>query len=346
MSRRAGETAQAVLERLRRAPECLSGACLSADLACSRLGISKAVAQLRAQGHLIESIPQRGYRLVLDTDLPRAAAVQPLLRTVALGRYWFFRTELSSTNRIAAELAAAGAPQGLVVSAEAQTQGRGRLGRRWHSPAGRNLYVSVLLRPDVAAVRVPQISLLTALALRRALAEVCPRLRAAVKWPNDIWVGSRKLGGILCEMDAELDRVRHVIVGVGLNVNLTAADLPADLVGRATSVRLEIGAPVSRPPLLAAFLNALEALLHEWLKGGDLGPFVGEIESCSVLAGKRIRVDVGQRTVEGLAVGLATDGRLRLRTDNGTEMLISSGDAHLLGIGGTSDPTGTESGEP
>jgi BirA family biotin operon repressor/biotin-[acetyl-CoA-carboxylase] ligase len=330
MSRRAGETVQAVLTRLQAVPGFVSGGLLSADFRLSRMAISKAVAQLRLQGYMVESIPHRGYRLVRDTDQPRAAAVQPLLHTTALGRYWVFQPELASTNRIAAELAAAGAPQGLVVTAESQTQGRGRLGRTWHSPAGRNLYVSILLRPEVAVVRVPQISLVTALALRRALAEVCPRLPVAVKWPNDLWVGSRKLGGILCEMDAELDRVHHVVVGVGLNVNLTAEDLPGDLVGRATSVLLELGAPASRPRLLAAFLNAFEALLDEWLRGDDLTPFLGELEGCSVLAGRHIRVDLGRSTVAGLAVGVAPDGRLRLRTDNGNELLISSGDAHIL----------------
>ncbi len=332
MSRRAGETTRAVLERLRTAPGFLSGALLSADLGLSRMAVCKAVAQLRLQGYLVEAIPHRGYRLTQDTDQPRASAVQPLLRTVALGRSWVFEPELSSTNRVAGELAAAGAPHGLVVSAEAQTQGRGRLGRLWHSPPGRNLYLSVLLRPEVAAVRVPQVSLLTALAARRALAEVCPTLLVMVKWPNDLWVGPRKLGGILCEMDAELDRVRHVILGVGLNVNLTAADLPADLVGRATSVRLELGTPISRPRLLAAFLNALETLLDEWLKGDDLGPFVGELEDASALAGRRLRVDLGVRSVEGTAVGIAPDGRLRLRQHDGGELLVSSGEAHILAL--------------
>ena len=333
MSRPAGETAAAVLERLRTAPGFTSGALLCTDLGLSRMAISKAVAQLRVQGYLIESVPHRGYRLIQDTDQPRASAVQPLLHTATLGRYWVFQSELASTNRVAAELAAAGAPQGLVVTAESQTQGRGRLGRTWHSPAGLNLYLSVLLRPDVAAVRVPQISLLTALAWRRALRDLCPRLSVAVKWPNDIWVGSRKMGGILCEMDAELDRVRHVVVGVGLNVNLSAADLPADLVGRATSALIELGAPVSRPHLLAAFLNAFEALLDDWLQGDDLGPFIAEFESCSALAGRRLRVDLGRRTVEGVATGLALDGRLRLRTDDGSELRISSGETHILGVG-------------
>jgi len=332
MGRAAGETALAVLHYLRQTAGDVSGEWLSGQLGVSRMAISKAVAQLRAQGYRIESATHRGYRLTGATDLPVASAVQPLLTTASLGRNWRYEPELPSTNRTAATLAGAGAPHGLVVTADAQTQGRGRMGRSWHSPAGLNLYVSVLLRPLAAAPRVPQISLVTAVALCRALQTVCPAVPVAVKWPNDLWARNRKLAGILCEMDAEVDRVRHVIVGVGLNVNLTAAELPGDLAQRATSLRLETGGTVSRPEVLAAFLNAFEPALDQWLRADDLGPFLAELEQRSVLAGQRILVDAGSRTIAGTAVGIAPDGRLRLRSEGGPEVLISSGDAHILAV--------------
>ena len=265
-------------------------------------------------------------------DLPLAAAVQPLLNTAALGRHWIYEDQVASTNRTARQLAAAHLPHGLVVTADAQSEGRGRHGRRWHSPAGRNLYVSVLLRPAVAATRLPQLSLLVALALRRALVAVCPDLTVVIKWPNDLWVGQRKLAGILCEMEAEQGQVRYVVVGVGVNVNLSAAELPPDLAARATSLRLETGSPVSRPRLLATFLNALEPALSGWLSAADLTPFSAELGACSLLDGRRIRVDLGRRTVEGLACGVAPDGRLRLRPDQGAELLLSSGEAHIVGL--------------
>jgi BirA family biotin operon repressor/biotin-[acetyl-CoA-carboxylase] ligase len=330
MSRGAGRTALAVLRRLEAAGGAVSGEALSHELAVSRMAICKAVAHLRVLGCEIDSAPHRGYQLVQSTDQPAAFAVQPLLRTAELGRHWVYEFQLPSTNRTAAELAVAGAPPGLVVVADAQTQGQGRMGRHWHSPAGRNLYVSVLLRPSVPPVRVPQISLLAALALRRALLALCPALPVGVKWPNDLWVGGRKLAGVLCEMDAEVDRVRHVVVGLGLNVNLTADEWPEALAGRATSLRIESGRPWPRPQVLGAFLNALEPLLREWEAADDLGPFLGELDQASVLRGRRIRVECGQRTSEGVAAGIALDGRLRLRADGGDELLLSSGDAHLL----------------
>lgn len=282
--------------------------------------------------HPAEGAPAAASDGLQDCAAPTAAAVQPLLTTTSLGRYWVHESELASTNRTAATLADAGAPAGLVVTAEAQRAGRGRQGRVWHSPPGLNLYVSVVLRPAVAVPRVPQIALVTGLALCRALRQACPGVAVALKWPNDLWVGSRKLAGILCEMDADGRRLRHVVVGVGLNVNLDRADLPPELSERATSLRLETGRAQSRPRLLAAFLNAFEPALDDWFRADDLGPFLEEMDRLSMLRGRRLRIEAGARVVEGLAAGLAADGRLRLRTADGGEVLIHSGDAHLLPV--------------
>jgi BirA family biotin operon repressor/biotin-[acetyl-CoA-carboxylase] ligase len=294
------------------------------------MAVSKAVAHLRALGCEIDAAPHRGYHFVEGPEQPVGFAVQPLLRTSALGRQWLYEAVLPSTNRAAAERAAAGGPHGLVVVADAQTQGQGRLGRSWHSPGGRNLYLSVLLRPEVPTVRVPQISLLAALAVRRAVATLCPAVPVGLKWPNDLWVGDRKLAGVLCEMEAEVDRVRHVVVGVGLNVNAPADGWPAALAGRATSLYIETGRTWPRPEVLAAILNAFEPLLSLWLAGDGLSPVAEELAGASVLNGRRVRVDSGQRAVEGVVRGIAADGRLRLRLDPGGEVLLSSGDAHIL----------------
>ena len=126
--------------------------------------------------------------------------------------------------------------------------------------------------------------------------------------------------------------MRHVVVGVGLNVNLGSEDLPGDLSERATSLRLEAGAVVPRPEVLAAFLNDFEPALDQWLRVDDLSPFLAELEAISVLQGRRIRVDAGTRVLEGAAAGIAPDGRLRLRLESGPEVLVSSGDAHVLAV--------------
>ncbi|MBN2452476.1 MAG: biotin--[acetyl-CoA-carboxylase] ligase [Lentisphaeria bacterium] len=323
------QSVQHVLRRLREAEGFVSGEDLSRELAVSRMTVSNAVGCLRELGYGIESVPHRGYRLHSITDRPLAWEVQPLLRTSALGRAWVYDHEMASTNRVAFELAAAGAPHGLVVTADCQAQGKGRLGRSWHSPAGRNLYVSVVLRPRLPAARVPQVSLVTALAVRRVLAAAHPGLAFGVKWPNDVWVGQRKIAGILCEMDAELDRVRHIVVGLGLNVNWRADEMPAELAASATSLLAETGAVTPRPPLLAALLNAFEEVLDVWSAAADLQPLAAEMERHALLTGRRVRLEIGRHTLCGVVTGMAADGRLRLQPDDGPEQLVGSGEAHL-----------------
>src|SRR5581483_2965854 len=166
-----------------------------------------------------------------------------------------WRAEIDSTQRLARDLARAGAEEGTCVVAEAQSAGRGRLGRTWHSPPGTNLYCSVVLRPPLAPAAVPQLALVAGVAVAAAVAETTT-LSAEIKWPNDVLVGGRKVAGILTELEAELERVRFVIVGIGVNLNTTA--FPAELAERATSLALASGRPVDRAAFTGRLLAALE----------------------------------------------------------------------------------------
>ena len=145
-----------------------------------------------------------------------------------------------STNIRAVHLAESGAPHGTVVCADSQTGGRGRLGRTWESPPGVNLYLSLLIRPTIDSREAPRLTLVTAIALAEAVEDVAG-ISAALKWPNDLYIGGRKAAGILAEMSSDLDRLRHVVLGVGLNVNAAPEDFPADLQPKATSLRQETG---------------------------------------------------------------------------------------------------------
>ncbi len=171
-----------------------------------------------------------------------------------------------STNRVAMEMAESGAPHGTVVVADAQTAGRGRMGRRWLSPAGKNLYVSLLLRPSVPTVEAPTLALVAGVALADAVEAV--GVPATLKWPNDLYCGGRKAAGILAEMASDPDGVRHVVIGVGLNVNVEEADFPPDLRGTATSLRICAGRAFRRVDLLARLLDAFGARYAEFLGGG------------------------------------------------------------------------------
>jgi BirA family transcriptional regulator, biotin operon repressor / biotin---[acetyl-CoA-carboxylase] ligase len=318
----------ALLDLLRRHDGPLSGEEAGRALHITRSAISKHIATLRRRGYDIESGPRRGHRLRSGTDAPRAEEVLPLLATKAIGRVLRYFDTVESTNAVAATEALAGAPEGMVVTADAQTAGRGRQHRTWCSPAGCNLYFSLVLRPRVLPRRVPQISLVAAAAVHQALADVCPSLDLKIKWPNDILDPSgRKLCGILCEGDLEADSVHHVIVGVGLNVNMQK--IPPELRRIATSLSILEGRKVSRPALLAAILNRFEAAYARWQRSPSLTPLLPYLERHSFLAGQNVRVENIAGRLEGRAEGMTAEGALKLRTAAGRIETVEAGDVLL-----------------
>jgi len=305
---------------------------VSSQAICGQLGVSrtavwKHIEALRAAGYVIEACSRRGYRLVQAPDTPCAAEVAPLLTTRRIGRDCRYLPETASTNRDVATWAQKGADEGLAVVAGSQTAGRGRMTRVWFSPPDANLYFSLLLRPAVEPGLAASLPLVAGLAVAEALAELAPELAPKIKWPNDILVGGRKLCGILCEMQAEADCVRHIIPGVGVNVNLTRDQLPDELRDRATSLRIETGRTFSRAVVLAAILNRFEPLYDRWREEG-FGPLVPAVASRDALAGRTITLEQGGRTLVGKAEGIQPDGALRLAVE-GETVAVYSGEAHI-----------------
>jgi BirA family biotin operon repressor/biotin-[acetyl-CoA-carboxylase] ligase len=325
-------TTEQILAMLREA----AGDEVSSRAMCDRLGISRAaiwkqIQSLRAGGYVIAACSRRGYCLRTAPDTPCAAEVLPLLTTRRVGRDCRYLTETGSTNHDVAALALAGAEEGLVAAAGAQTAGRGRMTREWYSPQGVNLYFSVLLRPPVEPGRVASLPLVAGLAVAEALAELAPETRPQVKWPNDILINDKKVCGILCEMQAETDCVRHLIPGIGVNLNLTREALPEELRGRATSLLIETGRPFSRAVVMASILNRFEPLYDRWCAEG-FEPLLGAIGARDALRGRSVAVDQGGRQVSGVADGILPDGALRLLTDHGA-VPVYSGEAHIGGLG-------------
>ncbi len=321
-------TTEQVLARLRNAGDFVSGQALSAELGVTRAAVWKAVHQLLDLGYEVEAVSRRGYRLRQVGEGAIATELEPLLTTRLLGRERLCLAETGSTNSVAKERAGQGASHGFLVTADHQTQGRGRMQRPWHSPAGRNLYISLVLRPAVAPPRVPQLAIVVALALAEALAECVPDIPVRIKWPNDLWIGSRKVCGILCEMEAEMTAVHHVVVGVGLNVNLREEECPAELCEVATSLRMAGGKDVSRVAVLAAFLNRLEPMLDRWAEAEDLAPFLDAYNGLALLHNREIRVEQARGVLAGRAVGISPQGELLLETPDGI-LRVHSGDAHI-----------------
>jgi BirA family transcriptional regulator, biotin operon repressor / biotin---[acetyl-CoA-carboxylase] ligase len=312
----------AVLQVLRGAADAISGEYLAAQLGLSRAAVWKRVHRLKAQGYVIEGSPRRGYRLlgVPDKLLPEEV-LQGLKTCLLMGPVHYFET-LNSTNDLAKALAAQGAPEGTVVVAEAQTGGRGRLGREWDSPPVAGLYVSLVLRPMLPPMELPQITLTTAVAVVRAVRRVTG-LVPGIKWPNDLLVNGKKLGGILTEMETESDRIRHVVVGLGLNVNNPG--FPFDLAATATSLALSAGRTFSRVNLLQAWLEEFEALYGRFLHQ-EFAEILEEWKGLTVTLGKMVTVRQGPREISGQALDVAPDGALLLRTANGEMVRVTSGE--------------------
>lgn len=251
------------------------------------------------------------------------AALSPLLQTRWLGRRLARHEELRSTNSEAARLAGEGAEHGCVVIADHQTQGRGRRGRTWHSPPGQNLYFSMLLRPDLEPSAAPPLSLATAVGVAQALTELLPH-PPLLKWPNDLLCGGKKLCGILVQMNATAAGIQHVIVGVGLNVNVT--EFPAKLQQQATSLRLERGEALRRTEVLAALLTALEPWFERLIQSGP-EPVIQAWERRSGWLGRAVTLTRSDGSVvQGVAHGLDRSGGLRLRLDDGSQELVLAGD--------------------
>jgi len=312
----------AVLKVLRGATDPISGERLAGQLGLSRAAVWKRVHRLKAMGYIIEGSPRRGYRLLgLPDKLLADEVLQGLKTSVLTGPVHHFET-LDSTNNYAKELAAREAPEGTVVIAETQTLGRGRLGREWDSPPGVGLYVSVVLRPQLPPMELPQITLTAAVAVVRATHRVT-HVTPGIKWPNDLIVHGKKLGGILTEMETESDRIRHVVIGLGLNVN--NAVFPPELAKTATSLAQVVGGTLSRVELLKAWLEEFEDLYKRFLNQG-FPEILEEWKRYAVTLGRAVTVRQGPREISGQAVDVASDGALLLLTPAGEIVRVTSGE--------------------
>jgi BirA family biotin operon repressor/biotin-[acetyl-CoA-carboxylase] ligase len=306
--------------------EFVSGEAISNKLGLTRAAVWKHVESLRAQGYRIDAVPARGYRLAGVPDRLTPLELRPLLNTHDLGRvvHWF--EEIGSTNDRAKELAEQGAEHGEVVVAEAQTSGRGRRGRAWASPARKNLYFSVVLRPELPPSRAPELTLVGSLAICDALRQA--GVQAGIKWPNDLLASGRKIAGILTELAAEPDRVEWVVLGAGVNVNARPEDFPAEVRDDATSILLERGQAAPRALFAAACFTALEDWTDRHAEEG-FGPVREAWRERSVTLGREVAVTVDGRELVGVAEDIDETGALLVRTGAGVER-ITSGDVQLL----------------
>ena len=310
-------TKEAVYAALAERDGYLSGSVLARTLGVSRNSIFKAVEQLRREGVPIEAAPNRGYRLLPEAAL-RAQSISARLETAQLGRNLEVAALLSSTNDVAKQRAADGAPHGTVIVADHQSAGRGRRGRCFFSPPGCGVYMSVILRDGLSAEKVGLLTSAAAVAVAEAIESFVPAA-VQIKWVNDLLIDGKKICGILTEgsLYAENGEYEYAVLGIGINVG--TVDFPPELETVATSIQAATGTAVDRAALIAAILGQLERTLATM----EDGAFLAESRRRSAVLGKTVTVLQGNDRYPARAVEIDSQGRLVVETDAGRRTVLS-----------------------
>jgi BirA family transcriptional regulator, biotin operon repressor / biotin---[acetyl-CoA-carboxylase] ligase len=300
----------------------VSGTKIAAELGIGRSEVWRLVQQLRDLGVDIAGHPSTGYSLKSMPDLLLPDVLAPQLQGTLFGKHLHHSYKIGSTNTAAMEAGSAGAPEGSVFLAEQQTSGRGRGANQWYSERSSGIYCSVLLRPALPPSDVLVITLAAGLAVHSAVQEINPRVLPDLKWPNDVLIEGKKVCGILTEMNAEITRVRYIVVGLGINVNHSS--FPADLQTIATSLRLATGTEWSRVELCTALLKALDREYRALLENPDATNSILRRfqERSSSVRGHHVYIEENP-DLEGMTDGLDLRGFLQVRTAQGVRTVLS-----------------------
>lgn len=322
-----------ILKKLRDAGDYVSGQELCEYYGVSRTAVWKAVRQLEKDGYVIEAQNNKGYRLVeKDSDVFTKAEIESYLDTAWVGRTLVFRKETGSTNLDAKELAEKGEDAGAVAVADMQTAGRGRRGRGWVSPSGRDIYMSLMLRPQCRPEKASVLTLVMALSVLEAVQELIPQT-CGIKWPNDIVVSNKKVCGILTEMSAELDGIHYVVIGAGINVN--QEQMAEEIQDKATSLYIEGGQKIKRARLVARVLHYFEENYAVFGKSWDFSGLVGKYNGYLVNRNREVRVLDPKGEYDGISRGINEKGELIVeRKSDGQTVLVYAGEVSVRGMYG------------
>ncbi|MDH4232816.1 MAG: biotin--[acetyl-CoA-carboxylase] ligase [Nitrospirota bacterium] len=319
--------AEDILNLLKKCDEYYSGAKISAELGITRAAVWKKIIALRKKGFVIEAVPSKGYRLVRSPDLSA-----DYIKAAVRGGIWkdiIVYDTVASTNELAMAVAAReGAWVNTVIIADSQERGKGRLGRKWVSPPGKNIYMSILLRPELDTRDATMLTLLTAVACTQAIKKISG-LPVSIKWPNDLVLSGKKLGGILTEIRADIDKVNLAVIGIGINVNAENEDFSEEIRPIATSIKEGAGKCSSRNELIAGILKQFERDYGILISQGKQS-LLDEWKALSSTVGKNVKVAMGDETLIGLAEDIDDNGMLILKLRSGLRRKISSGDITLL----------------
>ncbi|WP_062198223.1 biotin--[acetyl-CoA-carboxylase] ligase [Massilibacterium senegalense] len=305
--------------------EFISGQKISEMLDCSRTAVWKNIEELRKEGFELEAVQKKGYRIISKPDRLAEHDIQFNLKTKTFGQIVYAYESITSTQEVAKQLSVEGAKEGTIVVAEEQTKGRGRMNRPWNSKKSDGIYFSLILKPKISIQEAPQLTLLAAVGIVRAIKKVTD-LDCHIKWPNDVLLNGRKLVGILTELQAEADQIHSVMIGIGINVNQKR--FPKELEKIATSLYLQMNKKIERVQVLQAVLEELEELYEDYIQYGfDVVKMLWESYAISI--GKEIHAHTLRGTITGTAKGITKQGVLLLEDANGVVHEIYSADIEI-----------------
>lgn len=316
---------------LRESETYVSGQQICEKFGVSRTAVWKAVNQLKEEGYEVEAVRNRGYHIVDSPDVITAEELKSQIDTQWAGQHICYYEETDSTNIRAKQLGEEGMPHGTLAVADRQSAGRGRRGRGWETPKGCSICMSILLRPEIPPVKAPMLTLVMAQSVAEGLKEATG-VDVQIKWPNDIILNKKKLVGILTEMSTEIDYINHVVIGVGINVNMT--DFPEELKEKATSLKIEMGHSLKRSPIIAAVMRSFEKNYAFFLEAGDLKPIQKAYNNLLVNREKEVRILGAKEEYNAFALGINEDGELLVRREDGTVEAIFAGEVSVRGIYG------------
>ena len=320
-----------ILKLLRESGDYISGQELCSLFGVSRTAVWKVINQLKEEGYGIEAVQNKGYRLRLNPDVLSYSELKSRIRNNWAGGEIYYYEETGSTNIDAKRLGEEGAAHGTIVVADKQNAGRGRRGRAWQSPAGKDIYFTILLRPSFEPDKASGLTLVMALSVAQAVERKC-NLKAGIKWPNDVVLNGKKICGILTEMNMETDYIQHVVIGVGINVNLD--EMPEEISQTATSILWESGEKTARAELLQEVLARFEENYGMYEKESDLSYMLEEYNSYLVNVGKQVKVLDPKGEFEGIARGINASGELLIETPDGKVAEVYAGEVSVRGMYG------------
>lgn len=321
-----------ILSLLRERGDYVSGQELCERFGVSRTAVWKAVNQLKKEGYCIEAVQNRGYLLAQEDEVFGQNELESRMKnTQWAGHPVTFYSQINSTNLQAKLDAENGACQGALVVADMQTAGRGRRGRSWSSPAGTNVYFTLILKPDYAAGRVSMVTLVMALAVAEGIRRTCG-VEAGIKWPNDIVINGKKTCGILTEMSVEREYIQHVVIGVGINVGLQ--EFAPEVAATATSLQAECKRKVPRAALVAHIMEAFEKYYALFLEKLDMSLLLEEYNRLLVNRGREVRILDPKGEFTGISQGIDRAGELLVELPDKTVTNVYAGEVSVRGICG------------